>query len=150
MIKIVLKESFIILLMCIAILLILGIIFYDYNPINKIIPNKIAYETPEDIRNEIKEGNEKDVLEDKYNVVYKLESADLEKYKSSKRYIPGKAHPFDSSKPSIGEEIDNTLAIPELQGDGGVTSTPSTGQSVVEGQTETVKTTKSSNTVKSK
>ena len=150
MIKIVLKESLIILLMCIAILLVLGIIFYDYNPLNKVIPNKIAYTTPEDIKNEIDEDAGKDITEDKYNVVYKIDNADLEKYKKSKRYIPGKAHPFDPSKPSIGEEYDDTLAIPELLGDGGVTSAPVTKQRVVDGQTNSVEITPSTNTTKSK
>ena len=40
MVKIILKETIIILLICIAILLILGVLFYDYNPLNKILPNK--------------------------------------------------------------------------------------------------------------
>ena len=150
MIKIVFREILIILLMSIAILLILCIMFYSYNPLNKIIPNKIAYTTPEDIKEEIQEEDNKSLLDDKYNVVYKLESADLEKYKKSKRYIPGKAHPFDETKPSIGENIDETLAIPELLGDGGVTSSSSSQQTVVNGQADAIQTTPSTNTTKNK
>ena len=55
MLKSVIKEIFIILLLSIAILLILGILFYDYIPINKVVPEKEAYVTPENVRNEIDE-----------------------------------------------------------------------------------------------
>lgn len=152
MIKIVLKEFSIILLICIAILLLLGIILYDYNPLNKVIPNRIAYTTPEDIKKEIDEQSVKDVMNDRYNVVYSIENADLQKYKKSKRYIPGKAHPFGETSPSIGEEYDNTLAIPELLGDGGVTSSSSSQQttSIVNGQAQTTQVTTNANTTKSK
>lgn len=70
MIKTILKETIIILLICIAILLILGVVFYDYNPLNKILPNKVAYSTPEEIKKEIQEEEVKDILESEYNVVY--------------------------------------------------------------------------------
>ena len=40
MLKSVLKEIFIILLLSIAILLILGILLYDYIPINRVIPER--------------------------------------------------------------------------------------------------------------
>ena len=49
MIKTVFKEIIIILLLCLAILLILSVLFYDYNPISKVVPNKIAYTVPENI-----------------------------------------------------------------------------------------------------
>ena len=51
MLKSVIKEIFIILLLSIAIVLILGILFYDYIPINKVIPDREAYTTPENVRN---------------------------------------------------------------------------------------------------
>lgn len=47
MIKSILKEIIIVLLLCAIILFVLGILFYDYNPINKVVPNKIAYSVPE-------------------------------------------------------------------------------------------------------
>ena len=39
MLKTVLKETCIMLLLCVAIVLILGVVFYDYIPANKAIPN---------------------------------------------------------------------------------------------------------------
>lgn len=94
MVKTILKEIIITLLLCIAILLILGIIFYDYNPLNKILPNKIAYSTPEEIKNEIAANEVKDVLEGGINIVYSIDSSDLNIYKKSNSYVSGKANPF--------------------------------------------------------
>lgn len=55
MLKSVIKEIFIILLLSIAILLILGILFYDYIPINRVVPQPEAYSTPDEVKNEIDE-----------------------------------------------------------------------------------------------
>ena len=56
MFKSIVKEVSIILLLCIAIILILAILFYDYIPSNKVVPNKIAYNTPENVTEEIDEN----------------------------------------------------------------------------------------------
>ena len=96
MIKNVLKEIIIILLLCLAILLVLSVLFYDYNPITKVVPNKIAYTAPEGIKNELAEENElKEVPIE--NKVYTIEGSDLNIYKKSKSYNPGKANPFAST-----------------------------------------------------
>ena len=56
MFKSVIKEILIMLLLCVAIVLILGVIFYNYIPTNKAIPNKLAaYTTPENVKTEIEE-----------------------------------------------------------------------------------------------
>lgn len=92
MVKSVIKECIVILLMAIAILLILGIVFYGYIP-NSAIPSKIAYETPESIKNELGQtmgGNETT----KQNIVYEITDSDLTKYKQEKNYNPGKTDPF--------------------------------------------------------
>ena len=59
MIKSVIKEIFIMILLGIAIILILGILFYDYIPSNKLVPVKEAYETPNDVKEEINEQIQK-------------------------------------------------------------------------------------------
>ena len=81
MLKIILKETIITLLLCIAILLILGVLFYDYNPLNKIVPNKISYTVPEEIKNDIQDNEVKDFLEGGFNLVYSIDSSDLNIYK---------------------------------------------------------------------
>jgi len=101
MVKSILKEIIITLLLCLAILLVLSILFYDYNPLNKIIPDTIAYSTPEEIKNEIEQNEVKDVLDGGVNVVYSIDGTDLNIYKKSNSYVAGKQHPFSE----IPEEI---------------------------------------------
>lgn len=109
MLKTVFKEIIITLLLCIAILLVLSILFYDYNPLNKIVPNKIAYTTPENIQNELDENEVKDIFEGGVNIVYSIDGSDLNIYKKSNSYVSGKANPF-------GEIVDTPT--------GGDTTTP--------------------------
>ena len=91
MLKSVLKEIFIILLLSIAIILILGILFYDYIPINKVVPEKEAYVTPENVQNEIDESI---TATEKIEVTYEVTDSDLNIYKQSGSYTEGKANPF--------------------------------------------------------
>lgn len=94
MVKSVLKEIIITLLLCIVILLILGIIFYDYNPLSKIVPNKVAYETPQEVKNKIEESEVKDILEDGVNIVYSIDALDLNIDRKNNSYVSGKINPF--------------------------------------------------------
>ena len=91
MVKSVIKEIFIILLLSIAILLILGILFYEYIPTNRIIPEKEAYVTPNEVKEEI---NESITESEKVEVTYEVTDSDLNVYKQSGSYIEGKANPF--------------------------------------------------------
>lgn len=101
MIKTIFKESIIILLLCVAILLVLSILFYDYNPINKVVPNKIAYTTPENIKNELEEETIQNTLGPQ-NRVYEIEGSDLNIYKKSNTYNPSKDNPFASTSTEDG------------------------------------------------
>lgn len=104
MIKSILKEIIITLLLCTAILLVLSVLFYDYNPLNKIIPNTIAYTTPDEIKNEIAQNEVKDVLEEGINIVYSIDSSDLNIYKKSNSYVAGKQNPFAEIAETVTEE----------------------------------------------
>ncbi len=104
MLKSVIKEIFIILLLSIAILLILGILFYDYIPINKVVPEREAYTTPDEVKNEINE----DITEtEKVEVTYEVTDADLNIYKQTGSYTEGKANPF-SLESTTDENNTNT------------------------------------------
>ena len=122
MVKTIIKEVIIVLLICIALVLVLSIVFYNFNPTNKVVPNKISYTTPEEIKAVIGEQNVQDTIGEGFNVIFRIDNADLEKYKKSDRYVPSKAHPFGEESPSLGDELDETIEIPELMGDGGITS----------------------------
>lgn len=116
MVKSVFKEVSIMILICLAIALVLGVIFYDYIPNNKVLPSKIAYETPKNVKQEI----EVEITEyEKENVVYEITDSDLNLYRSTKSYVPGKADPF--------ADLSNEVADPanEIAG-GGSTATNTT------------------------
>ncbi len=109
MLKSVIKEIFIILLLSIAILLILGILFYEYIPINKVVPEKEAYTTPDEVKNEIDE----EISESqKIEVTYEVTDADLNVYEQTGSYSEGKANPFaleeitDENKTNDDEQKD--------------------------------------------
>ena len=95
MVKNILKEIIIILLLCVVITLILGVLFYNYNPIGKVVPSKVAYTTPESIAEELKSttGTSENEMSTQ-NKVYTIDGSDLTLYKKSKAYNPSKENPF--------------------------------------------------------
>lgn len=91
--KSIIKEIFIILLTCVAIVLIMAVIFYNYIPTNKVVPTKVtAYKTPENIESEITADTIGNYTTQEEN--YTVEQTDLNKYKQTKSYNPGKPDPF--------------------------------------------------------
>lgn len=104
MLKSVIKEIFIILLLSIAILLILGILFYDYIPINKVVPEKEAYTTPDEVKNEI---DEEIAESQKIEVTYEVTDSDLNVYEQSGSYSEGKANPFALDTTTDGNKPDD-------------------------------------------
>lgn len=94
MLKSVIKEVIIMLLLCIAIILVLGVIFYNYIPTNKTIPSKLeAYTTPENIQSEIEQVISET---EKEEITYTIDAADLKIYEQADAYSTGKANPFSA------------------------------------------------------
>lgn len=105
MVKSAIKEIFIILLLSIAILLILGILFYDYIPINRVIPQKEAYVTPENVKKEVEET----ITEaEKVEVTYEVTDSDLNIYKQSGSYTEGKSNPFALNENTTSSSSNNS------------------------------------------
>ena len=82
MVKNIIKEIIILLLMVLAIILVLGILLYDYVPNNKIIPDKVAYTTPENVSSELQTDSEVDTSE--VLVTYQIDATDLKITKKQK------------------------------------------------------------------
>ena len=93
--KNVFKEIFIMVLLCIAIALVLAVVFYEYNPMNKDIPTPIAYQMPENL-DEVKEELETPLSNENEQVIrtYELTEDDLEAYEGL-NYDAGKVNPFE-------------------------------------------------------
>ena len=94
MAKSIIKEMIIVLLLSLAIILVLGITFYEYIPISKTIPNDVNYKTPGEAKEELMSGEAEN--EDKIILTYSINSSDLSNYKRTQKYKPGKANPFSS------------------------------------------------------
>ncbi len=103
MTKSIFKEIIIILLLILAIILVLGILLYEYVPSNKIIPEHISYSTPDSVKTEIETGA--NFENDEVVLKYSIDSADLQNYKRVNEYIAGKNNPFASlKKDAVTEE----------------------------------------------
>lgn len=103
MTKSIFKEIIIILLLILAIILVLGILLYEYVPSNKIIPEHISYTTPESVKTELETGT--NFENDEVVLKYSIDSTDLQNYKRVNEYVAGKNNPFASlKKDAITEE----------------------------------------------
>ena len=91
MLKSVMKEIVIILLLSIAILLILMVLFYDYIPLSKVMPERETYVTPSEVQQELAEDIAKN---NAVPITYSVTDADLNIYKQSGTTVEGKANPF--------------------------------------------------------
>ena len=125
MIKSIIKEIFIIILLVIAIILTLGIVFYDYRPSNKKIPSKVAeYTLSEEMSEEL---NETLTAAETQNIVktYRVDSTDLGRYEESDDYNKGKPNPFaapsstENSQNNTGSDTDNGNTVDDTQENGG-------------------------------
>lgn len=94
MAKSIIKEIVIILLLCLAIMLVFGIVFYEYVPIGKTIPNEVDYTTPQNVKKEL--ASSSDVDDSQIIMTYEINSDDLTNYRRVQDYVPGKANPFSS------------------------------------------------------
>ena len=98
MAKNIVKEIIIILLLCLAIILILGILLYEYAPMSKTVPNPVSYTTPEEVQQELSSSSEVD--NSQIIMTYEVDSTDLNNYERINDYQPGKANPFSSYETS--------------------------------------------------
>lgn len=117
--KEIIKQTAIVILACIAILLALALILYRYIPSNKVVPSKVqAYAMPENIKAEIDEKTEEELREQ--SQIYEVTDSDLDMYKRAKSYNPGKSDPFADAEPE--GENSTTGASPTNASGGGSTS----------------------------
>lgn len=121
MAKSIIKELTIVLLLCLAIILVLGILLYEYVPMSKTIPNQVAYTTPEDVKAELQASDQVD--ESEIVMTYEINSDDLNNYKRIQDYKPGKANPFSSYQTQ--EITENTQTDSSISGQQNNTTTSS-------------------------
>lgn len=128
MAKSIIKELIIVLLLCLAIIIILGILLYEYVPMVKTLPNQVSYTTPQEAKEELAEASEVD--ESQVVMTYEVNSADLNNYKKVQKYKPGKANPFSSYEQSTtGTNITENGSTGSGNSNSGSSSNATTGNS---------------------
>lgn len=138
MAKKVVKELIIVLLLCLAIILLLGILLYEYVPITKTIPNAVSYTTPEDVKEELADSQAID--ESQIIMTYEVDSTDLNNYAKIQDYKPGKANPFSSYETTQTTETNgtNTTTGSSQTGASGNSTTSSGTSNATSSQTNTI------------
>ena len=92
MLKSIIKEIIIMLLVCLAILLVLCVLLYDFIPSNKVLPAEVSYAPSEEIKSELEsavKGEQTEVV-----LSYEVTATDLKNYEKSDDYNAGKVNPF--------------------------------------------------------
>lgn len=102
MAKKIIKEITIMLLLCLAIILVLGVLLYEYVPSSKIIPEEVSYTTPENIKEELSKGE--NVEDEQIILTYSIDATDLNNYERINTYVPGKTNPFSSYESNTSSE----------------------------------------------
>ena len=142
MAKSVLKEICIMLLLCVAIILILGILFYDYIPTNRVVPSKEAYETPEEVEEELNES----ISNITVYATYEITDSDLNLYKSTSSYVAGKSDPFSLEDTSDDTENTEDNTANSTSSDNSSSSSSSANSSQTNTSTSSSTSTNSTNT----
>lgn len=107
MVKSIIKEIIIIMLLLLAVILALGVLFYDYIPTNKVVPKVSTYKTAESVDKEI----HAQIVEEKPAIqTYEIKQEDLSEYQKTNVYEKGKVNPFSSyAKPVENTEENNNV-----------------------------------------
>lgn len=107
MVKSLIKEIIIILLLLLAVILALGVLFYDYIPNNKTVPSVSTYKTSDSVQKELEEqiADDETVL-----TTYEVTADDLSKLAKNNQYKGGKANPFSTyEEPVQNTEDENNI-----------------------------------------
>lgn len=119
------KEIGIFILLCLAVVIFLAVLLYNYNPSGKVVPSKVSYTAPETIKEELQEATEASQttikMEDR---VYTIDGTDLNVYQKNKSYSSGNSNPF--SDPTKATDENTTKGTTNSNGNTGNTSNTGT------------------------
>lgn len=121
--KTAIREIMIALLLCLAIILVLGILMYQHVPMAKTIPNPVSYTAPDNVKQELADTDEID--ESQIVMTYEVDADDLRNYKQIDNYKPGKANPFSSYETPVATSTTGSTTT-ENAGTGESSSSPNT------------------------
>ena len=140
MAKTIIRETIIILLLCLAIILVLGVVLYNYVPSNKIVPQEVSYTQTEEVKKAIQESV--DAENSQVILSYKIDETDLDNYEKQGDYNSGKANPFSSyQQENVNTTEDNNQTAGNQTTTNSSTSSNTNGNSVTENNTTKTNTT---------
>ena len=124
-IKVVTREIIIFLLWTLAVILILGVVLYKFVPTNKIIPETISYTTPENVKTALQseEVTNSEEAQEPITFESKIDSTDLNNYKRTQEYVPGKKNPFAAVQQADTVTDNNSNSGTNSSPNGSTTST---------------------------
>lgn len=102
------KEIITMLLVCLVTMLILAIALYQYIPSRKVVPEVIKYTASEDVKDLLEDNIDTKAKEEENKAVLTLTSSDLNNYRKSYDYVPGKSNPFALYTPTITGDPEDT------------------------------------------
>jgi len=94
----IIKEIIIMLLVCLAGMLLFAVLFYEYIPNRKVVPEVSLYSAPETIKEMM--ADDIDKRDEQIIKTFQVTSSDLTKYKITNDYVAGKSDPFAVGKQS--------------------------------------------------
>lgn len=106
MVKSVIKEIIIILLLVLAVILALGVVFYNYIPSNKAVPPVQTYKTATAVEQELQEQ----VTEEQPTLQrYEITADDLKNLQKTNDYVNGKENPFSTYEKPVENTEDGNM-----------------------------------------
>ncbi len=131
MAKSAIKEIIIALLLCLAIILILGILLYEYIPITKSVPSEVKYATSSNVEGQKTEirSLEADENYEGSETTDSISTDDLNNYRRVQDYVPGKANPFSPYATTAETPTENGSSTGETSTSGNTSSNTSTSTS---------------------
>ena len=86
------KEAIIILLACLVVILLFAVILYNFIPNRKLVKEVKQYQASEQISEQL--SDKVDAENEQVVLTYEVTKSDLNNYKITDDYVPGKANPF--------------------------------------------------------
>ena len=96
----IIKEIIILLITLLVAMLLFALVFYEFIPSRKIVPEVVEYSETEQVKELL--GDDVENRNDQVVLTYKVTGSDLTKSKTKKDYVPGKANPFENSVYATG------------------------------------------------
>ncbi len=100
------KEIIFALLLCLLILLVLALIFYNFIPNNKTLPELEQYSTPAEISKELNEEAGAD--EERVVLTYQVDAPEVENYERINSYNPGRPNPLQNFETQAADGSNGT------------------------------------------